>query len=90
VLGCVAIGVISGVMGVWPLFFAYPPFTVHLVLSALLAAALTAMLERLCKHPLPATAVMAIAVLLTLVIFATLPLYLFLNPSTWPAGLLFG
>jgi hypothetical protein len=90
VLGCLGIGIISGGVGVWPLFFAYPPFTVHLVLSALLGAAVTTMLEHLRKRPFSAMAVVTIAATLTLVIFAALPLYLFLHRSTWPAELLFG
>jgi len=88
--GCVAVGLVSGVMGVWPLFFAYLPLTVHLALSALLGAALTALVERHLKRPLPAAAIMAVAAALTFAIFAVLPLYLFLHRSIWPAGLLFG
>ena len=88
--GCLGVGVISGVMGVWPLFFAYPPFTVLLALSTLLGAALTSMLERFFEHALSALTVMAVASILTFVIFAALPLYLFFHPSTWPAELLFG
>jgi hypothetical protein len=90
VLGCLGVGVVSGAMGVWPLFFAYPPFTVHLVLSTLLGAALTAMLERLGKRPFSAIAVVVLAAILTFLIFAALPLYLFFHRSTWPAELLFG
>jgi hypothetical protein len=90
VLGSLGIGIIGGMMGVWPLFFAYPPFTVHLVLSMLLGAAVTTMLERLSKRPFSALAIMALASILTFVIFAALPLYLFFHRSTWPAELLFG
>ena len=88
-LGCAGVGVISGMMGAWPLFFAYPPFTVHLVLSALLGAALTPRVECLWKRPLSETAIKSIAAFLTTVIFAALPLYLFFHRSTWPAELLF-
>ena len=88
-LGCAGVGFVSGVMGVWPLFFAYPPFTVHLVLSALLGAALTPRLERLWKRPLSDTVIRSIAAILTIVIFAALPLYLFFHRSVWPAELLF-
>ena len=88
-LGSLGIGVISGVMGVWPLFFAYLPFTVHLALSALLGAALTSMLEHHREQPLPSVAIVAIAFILTFVIFSTLPLYLFFHRSMWPAELLF-
>ena len=76
-------------MGVWPLFFAYLPFTVHLALSTLLGAALTSMLEHHRKRPLPSLAVVAIAAVLTFVIFSTLPLYLFFHRTIWPAELLF-
>jgi ABC-type dipeptide/oligopeptide/nickel transport system permease subunit len=88
--GCVGIGVVSGVMGVWPLFFAFPQFTVHLVVSALLGAALTTMLTRHCKRPLSDETIMATAAVLTLVLFAVLPLYLFFHRSSWAARLLFG
>jgi hypothetical protein len=87
--GCVAVGIATGFMGIWPLFFAYLPFSVHLVLSALLGAALTTMLERLCKRPLPAARIMVIAAALTFAIFSVLPLYLFFHQATWPAKLMF-
>lgn len=89
VLGAVAVGVVSGAMGVWPLFFAFPPAAIHLALSTLLGAALTSMLERHRTHPLPAAATVAIAGVLTFVIFAALPIYLYLHRSVWPAELLF-
>ena len=87
--GCLGVGVISGVMGVWPLFFAYLPFTVHLALSTLLGAALTTMLERQCKRPLSPLSVVVTAAILTVVIFSVVPLYLFFHRSIWPAELLF-
>jgi hypothetical protein len=89
VAGCLWVGVVSGVLGVWPLFFAYPPFTVHLVLSALVAAAATAMLARLWRRPLSALVIMAISAVLTFVFFAVLPLYFFLHGSGRAGGLLF-
>jgi len=88
--GGIAVGIVSGFMGAWPLFFAYLPFTVHLALSGLLAAALTAALERRCKRPLSPRLIMTIAAVLTFAIFAALPFYLFFHRSIWPAGLLFG
>ena len=88
-LGCVGVGVLSGVTGVWPLFFAFPQFTVHLVLSALLGVALTTMLVRYRGGRLSAEAIMAIAGVLTFVFFAALPLYLFFGRSSWAAKLLF-
>ena len=90
VLGCVAVGVVSGAMGVWPLFFAFPPFAVHLALATLLGAALTSTLERYRSHALSPIAIVAIAGTLTFAIFAALPLYLYFHRSIWPAGLLFG
>jgi hypothetical protein len=75
VFGCLAIGVVSGVMGIWPLFFAFPLFTAHLVLSTLLAAAATATSSRRWRWPSSAIGTMAIAGALTLLFFATLPLY---------------
>jgi hypothetical protein len=87
--GCIGVGVVSGVMGVWPLFFAFPPLTVHLVLSALLGAALTALITRARKRALSAQAVMAMAAALTFVFFAALPFYLFFHRSSWAGGLLF-
>ncbi len=89
VLGSIAVGVVSGAMGVWPLFFAFPPFAVHLALATLLGAALTSMLERHRTHPLSPIAIAAIAGILTFAIFAVLPLYLFFHRSIWPAQLLF-
>ena len=76
-------------MGVWPLFFAFPPFAVHLALATLLGAALTSTLERHCRRPLPATAILVIAAALSFIIFAALPLYLYFHRSIWPAELLF-
>ena len=89
VVGCLWVGIVSGVMGVWPLFFAYPPVTVYLVLSALLGAVATAMLARLWRRPLSGVAIMAIASVLTFVFFAALPLYFFLQGSSRAGGLLF-
>lgn len=89
VVGCLWVGIVSGVLGVWPLFFAYPPFTVHLVLSALVGAAATAMLARFWKKPLSTVAIMAIASVLTFLFFAALPLYFFLHGSSRAGGLLF-
>jgi hypothetical protein len=77
-------------MGIWPLFFAFLPFTVHLVLSALLGAALTTMMEHLRKRPSSAVRIMVVAATLTFAIFSVLPLYLFFHQSTWPAVLIFG
>lgn len=88
-LGSLGIGIVAGAMGVWPLFFAYLPFTVHLALSTLLGAALTSTLEHRRKRPLPSLAVVAIAAFLTVVIFSALPLYLFFHRAIWPAELLF-
>jgi hypothetical protein len=88
--GSVAVGVATGFMGIWPLFFAFLPFTVHLVLSALLAAALTTMLERFGNRPPSAARIMVTAAALTFAIFSVLPLYLFFHQSTWPAVLIFG
>src|SRR6202035_3244672 len=89
VVGCLGVGIVSGVMGVWPLFFAFPPFTVHLVLSALVGAAATAMLARLWRRPLSTVAIMAVSAVLTFLFFAALPLYFFLYGSSREAGLLF-
>jgi hypothetical protein len=89
VFGCLGVGVVSGVMGVWPLFFAFPPFTVHLVLSALVGGAATAMLARFWRRPLSAIVIMAIASVLTFLFFAALPLYFFLRDSGRAGGLLF-
>jgi hypothetical protein len=89
VVGCLGVGIVSGVMGVWPLFFAFPPFTVHLVLSALVGAAATAMLARLWRHPLSPVMVMALAAVLTFLFFAALPLYFFIHGSSRAGGLLF-
>jgi hypothetical protein len=89
VIGCLGVGLVSGLMGDWPLFFAFPMFTVHLALSALVGAAMTAMLARLWKRPLSDVAIMAIAAILTFVLFAALPLYLFLRGAGQPGGLLF-
>jgi hypothetical protein len=89
VFGCLGVGVVSGVMGVWPLFFAFPPFTVHLVLSALVAAVATALLARLWRRPLSAVVIMAISAALTFLFFAALPLYFFIHGSSRAGGLLF-
>ena len=88
--GCIAIGVVSGVMGAWPLFFAYPPLAVHFALSAPLGMALTAAIGRFLGRPLAAWAAVAIAALSTFAIFAVLPAFLYFHRSTWPAALLFG
>ena len=87
--GSIGVGLVSGAMGVWPLFFAFPQFTIHLVMSALLGTALTVMLVRCRKRLLPAEAIMAIAAVLTFVIFAMLPLYLFFHGSSSAARFLF-
>jgi len=88
--GCIAVGIVSGAMGVWPLFFAYLPLTVHLALSALLGAALTNLLPRLSRRPPSPRLLVVAAATLTFLIFAALPLYLFFNRAVWPAELLFG
>jgi hypothetical protein len=88
--GCMAIGVVSGVMGVWPLFFAFPLFTAHMVLSALAGAAAAATLARRWRRELSAIAIMAIAGALTFALFAALPLCFVLLVPGRAGGLLFG
>lgn len=73
--GCLSVGIVSGVMGAWPLFFAYPAVTVYLALSALLAAAATAALAWRWTRPLSRPAIMTVAATLTFLLFAFLPLY---------------
>ena len=90
VAGCFGVGIVSGVMGVWPLFFAFPPSIAYLVVSALLGAALTALLALLWRRPLSAVAIMAIAAVLTFLLFAALPLYFLLFVPARDGGLLFG
>jgi ABC-type enterochelin transport system permease subunit len=89
VFGCLGVGIVSGFLGVWPLFFAFPPFTVFLVLSALAAAFATAMLARLCRHPLSTPAIMALSAVLTFVLFAAMPLYFVLFVPARADGLPF-
>jgi hypothetical protein len=89
VFGCVAIGVVSGLMGAWPLFFAFPGITLHLILSALLGGMLTVALLRRRARRAPHGLVLALAGLLTFAIFAVLPLILFFERSSLAANLLF-
>jgi hypothetical protein len=88
--GCIAVGIASGAMGAWPLFFAYLPLTVHLALSAALGTALTGAIERFVRRPLGPPSAIATAAALTFAIFALLPAYLYFHRSIWPAALLFG
>jgi hypothetical protein len=90
VAGCLGVGIVSGVMGVWPLFFAFPLSTAYLVLSAWLGAALAALLARLWRRELSALAIMTISAVLTFVLFAALPLYFLLFVPGRDGGLLFG
>jgi hypothetical protein len=75
---------------VWPLFFAFPAFTVFLALSALLAAVATAMLARAWQRPLSTLAIMTVAAILTFLLFSTLPLYVVLFAPDRAGGMLFG
>jgi len=88
VFGCVAVGLVSGCMGDWPLFFAFPGFALHLILSAVLGAMLAVALCRWRLRPRTAP-VLVIAAALTFVIFSVLPLYLFFQRSCPAAKLLF-
>ena len=88
--GCMLVGIVSGAMGVWPLFFAYPAFTVYLMLSALLAAAATATLARHWTRTLSSAVIMAVAGALTFLFFAAMPLYIFLGVPGRMRELLFG
>ncbi|MBV9553296.1 MAG: hypothetical protein JO032_10935 [Alphaproteobacteria bacterium] len=90
VVGCIFIGLVTGVCGVWPLFFAIPAFLVHLVLSALLGAAITAMAARFCKRPLSNAAIMAAGAVLTVLLFGVLPLYFMLFVPARDARMLLG
>ena len=90
VAGCLGVGIVSGMMGVWPLFFAFPLSTVYLVLSAVLGAALSATVARWWRRPLSALAIMAISAMLTFALFAALPLYFLLFVPGRDGGLLFG
>ncbi len=89
-LGCAAVLAVSAVLGAWVLFLAFPPFAVFLILSALVAALLTAALARLWPRRLAASAVLAISAALTFVLFSTLPLYFVMFVPSRAAGLLFG
>ena len=90
VYGCLFVGIVSGFLGVWPLFFAFPAFTVFLALSALLAAVLTALAARSMRRHLSVFAIGIVAAILTFLLFATLPLYVFLFAPQRAGGLLFG
>jgi hypothetical protein len=79
--GCVAVGLVSGFMGAWPLFFVYPGFTLHLILSAVLGVMLTVALGRRRRQLSPAL-VMLIAGTLTFAIFSILPLFLYSQRSS--------
>jgi hypothetical protein len=60
------------------------PYGVLLIVSAIFAALLTAILARLWRRRLAALAVMACSAVLTIVLFAALPLYLIY--SNWGHG----
>jgi hypothetical protein len=90
VFGCLFVGIVSGLLGAWPLFFAFPAATVFLVLSALLAGVATAMFASHRQNPLSALAIMTIAASLTAVLFSALPLYFVLLAPGRAGGLLFG
>ena len=66
-----------------------PPFTIHLVLSALVGAAGTAMLARLWARRLSALVIIAISAVLTFTLFAMLPLYFMFFVPGKAGGLLF-
>jgi hypothetical protein len=88
-IGIVWAVLISLVLGIWPLFIAFPPFTIHLVLSALVGAAGTAMLARLWARRLSALVIIAISAVLTFTLFAMLPLYFMFFVPGKAGGLLF-
>jgi hypothetical protein len=89
VYGCLLVGVASGFLGVWPLFFAFPVFTVFLALSALLSAVGTALLARSWRGQFSTLAVMILSALLTFLLFSAMPLYVFLFAPGRAGGLLF-
>ncbi len=88
-IGIVWVVILAVVLGMWPLFIAFPPFAIHLVLSALVGAAATAMVARLLTRKLPTLAIVATAAVLTFLLFAALPAYFLLQGSGRPGGLLF-
>jgi hypothetical protein len=90
VFGCLFVGIVSGFLGAWPLFFAFPAATVFLALSALLAGFATATFARSRRRPLSALAIMTIAAILTFALFSALPLYFVLVAPGRTGGLLFG
>jgi len=88
-LGCVLVGAVAAASGLWMLFLAFPPLTVHLVFSALLSAAATAMAARLWRRPISTVTIMAISAALTVLLFSVLPLYFLLLAPGRAGGLLF-
>jgi hypothetical protein len=89
-LGCLAVIVVSLILGVWIVFLAFPLIIIWLVLSALFASLAIASFARLWFRRLSTGAIVAVSAVLTFVLFSALPLYFALFVPGRAGGLLFG